>query len=95
MIQWETVFADAVWFHWTGITPSLSAGSAAVTLEAVKTAKQMGLAVSCDLNYRAKLWKWGKSAAEVMPELVSYTDLVVANEEDADKVFGIKAPDRM
>ena len=93
MIQWETVFADAVWFHWTGITPSLSAGSAAVTLEAVKTAKQLGLAVSCDLNYRAKLWKWGKSAAEGMPELVSYTDLVVANEEDADKVFGIKAPD--
>ena len=93
MIDWEKVLSDAAWFHWTGITPSLSAGAAAVTLEAVKAAKRLGLTVSCDLNYRAKLWKWGKSAAEVMPDLVAYTDLVVANEEDADKVFGIKAPD--
>ena len=58
-----------------------------------KTAKEMGLTVSCDLNYRKKLWKWGKAPGEVMPELVAYCDVAVGNEEDADKVFGIKAPD--
>ena len=93
MIKWNEVLADVIWFHWTGITPSLSAGAAAATLEAVQTARKMGVTVSCDLNYRAKLWKWGKSASEVMPDLVAHTDMVVANEEDADKVFGIKAPD--
>jgi 2-dehydro-3-deoxygluconokinase len=92
MIRWADVLAGVKWFHWTGITPSLSEGAAATTLEAVKTAKKMGLTVSCDLNYRAKLWKWGKPAAEVMPDLVAHTDVVVANEEDADKVFDIKAP---
>lgn len=90
-IDWGTVFAGADWFHWTGITPAISAGAAAVCLEAVKTAKEMGLTVSSDLNFRKKLWKWGKKPGEVMPELVSYCDLAVGNEEDADKVFGIKA----
>ena len=93
MIDWHTVFADADWFHWTGITPAISSGTAEVCLEAVKTARQMGLTVSCDLNYRSKLWKWGKKPGEVMPELVSYTDIAIGNEEDADKVFGIKAPE--
>jgi 2-dehydro-3-deoxygluconokinase len=93
MIDWQTVFADADWFHWTGITPAISAGTAAVCLEAVKTAKEMGLTVSCDLNYRKKLWKWGKSPSEVMPKLVEHTDVAIGNEEDADKVFGIKAPE--
>lgn len=93
MVDWKKVFADADWFHWTGITPSVSAGAAAVCLEGVKTAKEMGLKVSCDLNYRAKLWKWGKKAGEVMQELVSYCDIAIGNEEDAEKVFGIKAPD--
>ena len=93
MIDWQTVFADADWFHWTGITPAISAGTADVCLEAVKTAKAMGLTVSCDLNYRSKLWKWGKQPGEVMPELVAYADVAIGNEEDADKVFGIKAPD--
>jgi 2-dehydro-3-deoxygluconokinase len=93
MIDWTSVFADADWFHWTGITPAISAGTAAVCLEAVKTAKQMGVTVSCDLNYRKKLWKWGKQPVEVMPELVSYTDVAIGNEEDAAKVFGIHAPD--
>ncbi|MBI5960493.1 MAG: sugar kinase [Chloroflexi bacterium] len=92
-IDWKTVFADADWFHWTGITPAISAGTAAVCLEAVKAARQMGLIVSCDLNYRAKLWKWGRPANEVMPELVQYCDVAVGNEEDAAKVFGIHAPD--
>jgi 2-dehydro-3-deoxygluconokinase len=93
MIDWKKVFADADWFHWTGITPAISVGTAEVCLEAVQVAKEMGLTISCDLNYRKKLWKWGKKPGEVMPELVSYCDIAVGNEEDADKVFGIKAPE--
>jgi 2-dehydro-3-deoxygluconokinase len=93
VIDWRAAFSDASWFHWTGITPAISAGAAAVCLEAVKTAKALGLTVSCDLNYRKKLWKWGKRPEEVMPELVSHSDVAVGNEEDAEKVFGIRAPD--
>ncbi len=93
MIDWLAVLAGADWFHWTGITPALSEGAAQVCLEAAQTARGMGLTVSCDLNYRAKLWKWGKKPAEVMPALVSQCDVVIGNEEDADQVFGIKAPD--
>jgi 2-dehydro-3-deoxygluconokinase len=92
MIDWKNVFADASWFHWSGITPAISAGAAEVCLEAAKTAKEMGLTVSCDLNYREKLWKWGKQPGEVMPELIQYADVGIGNEEDAEKVFGIKAP---
>jgi 2-dehydro-3-deoxygluconokinase len=93
MIDWKTVFADADWFHWTGITPAISKGAADVCLEAVQCARELGVTVSCDLNYRAKLWKWGKPAGEVMADLVTYCDVAIGNEEDADKVFGIKAPD--
>jgi len=93
MIDWKRVFADADWFHWTGITPAISSGTADVCLEAVQVAKETGLTVSCDLNYRKKLWKWGKTPGEVMPELVQYCDIAIGNEEDADKVFGIKAPE--
>ena len=92
MVDWQAVFADADWFHWTGITPAISEGAADVCLEAVQVAKAMGLTVSCDLNFRNKLWKWGKKAGEVMPELVRHSDVAIGNEEDADKVFGIKAP---
>jgi 2-dehydro-3-deoxygluconokinase len=92
MLDWKSIFAEATWFHWTGITPAISEGAAKACLEAVQVARQMGITVSCDLNYRAKLWKWGKSAGEVMRELVSSCDLAVGNEEDADKVFGIRAP---
>jgi len=90
MIDWPTVFEGAQWFHWTGITPAISEGAAAVCLEAVQAARAAGLTVSCDLNYRAKLWKWGRSASEVMPELVALSHVAVGNEEDAEKVFGIK-----
>jgi 2-dehydro-3-deoxygluconokinase len=93
MLDWQAVFADADWFHWTGITPAVSQGAAEVCLEAIQTAKHMGLTVSCDLNYRKNLWKWGKKASEVMPELVSFCDVAIGNEEDAEKVFGIKAPE--
>jgi len=93
MIDWRTVFEDATWFHWTGITPAISEGAAAVCLEAVRTAREMGLTVSCDLNYRSKLWKWGAQPGEVMRDLVSLCDVAIGNEEDAAKVFGIHAPD--
>jgi 2-dehydro-3-deoxygluconokinase len=93
MIDWEAAFASADWFHWTGITPAISAGAADICLEAVKAAKAHGLIVSTDMNYRSKLWKWGKQPEEVMEELVSYCDVAIGNEEDAEKVFGIKAPD--
>ncbi|MBN1440435.1 MAG: sugar kinase [Anaerolineales bacterium] len=93
MVDWDAVFADADWFHWTGITPAVSQSAAETCLEAVKAAKRLGRTVSCDLNYRAKLWKWGKAAGEVMAELVAHCDLAVGNEEDAEKVFGIRAPE--
>lgn len=93
MIDWKTIFANAGWFHWTGITPSLSPSSAEACLEAIKIARKMGLTISCDLNYRAKLWSWGKKASEVIPEMAGMCDLVIANEEDAEKVFGIKSPE--
>ncbi|HMM28073.1 MAG TPA: sugar kinase [Aggregatilineaceae bacterium] len=93
MIDWAAVFAGADWFHWTGITPAISSGAAAACLEAVRAAKERGLTVSCDLNFRKNLWKWGKQASEVMPELVSYCDVAIGNEEDAAQVFGIHAPD--
>lgn len=92
MIDWASAFKNASWFHWTGITPAISEGAAAACLEAVHVAKAMGLTVSCDLNYRSKLWKWGRAASEVMPELVSQCDVALGNEEDASKVFGIEAP---
>ena len=93
MIDWDTVFQGADWFQWTGITPAISAGAAAVCLEAVKKAKQHGLTVSADLNYRKNLWKWGKQPGEVMEEIVSFTDIAIGNEEDAEKVFGIHPPE--
>lgn len=91
MIDWQDAFAEADWFHWTGITPAVSEGAAQVCLEAAQTAREMGLTVSCDLNFRKNLWKWGKRANEVMPDLVSCCDIAIGNEEDADRVFGIRA----
>ena len=89
-IDWKKVLEGADWFHWTGITPALSQGAADVCLEAIKAANAMGITVSCDLNYRKNLWKYGKKASEVMPALVEGSDVILGNEEDADKVFGIK-----
>jgi hypothetical protein len=90
MIDWEEVLKGADWFHWTGITPALSQGAADACMEAIKAANKLGVPVSCDLNYRKKLWKYGKSVSEVMPELVQGCDLILGNEEDAEKEFGIK-----
>jgi 2-dehydro-3-deoxygluconokinase len=89
-VDWSKVFAEAEWFHFTGITPALSPKAAAATLEAAKAAKRLGLTVSADLNYRKKLWTTAK-AKEVMTEICQYVDVCIANEEDAEKVFGIKA----
>ena len=90
MVDWHEVFKGADWFHWTGITPAISESAALACLEAINVANEMGVFVSCDLNYRKNLWKWGKTAAEVMPELVRGCDLILGKEEDAEKEFGIK-----
>jgi 2-dehydro-3-deoxygluconokinase len=89
MIDWDKVLEGATWFHWTGITPAISQGAADVCLEAIQTANRKGITVSCDLNYRKNLWKYGKTAGEVMPELVAGTDIVLGNEEDAAMVLDI------
>lgn len=89
-IDWEKVFEGVEWFHWTGITPALSQGAADVTLEAIKAANELGVTVSTDLNYRAKLWKYGKEPGEIMPDLVEGCDVILGNEEDAEKHFGIE-----
>lgn len=89
-IDWKEILKDSTWFHWTGITPALSANAAAECLKAIKTANDLGVTVSCDINYRGNLWKYGKTAAEVMPEMVAGSDIILGNEEDCEKVFGIK-----
>lgn len=90
MIDWEKILKEADWFHWTGITPALSQGAADVCLEALEVANRLGVMVSVDLNYRKNLWKYGKTAVEVMPSLVEKSDIILGNEEDAETVFGIK-----
>lgn len=88
--DWEEILKDADWFHWTGITPALSENAAKECLKAIKTANDMGITVSCDINYRGNLWKYGKKASEVMSEMVAGCDVILGNEEDCEKVFGIK-----
>ncbi len=90
-IEWGRVFEGAGWFHITGITPAISRSAADLALESVRKARAAGVTVSCDLNYRKNLWKWGKSAAEVMPDLVRNADIVIANEEDVQQTLGIEA----
>ena len=90
MFNWKEILKDATWFHWTGITPAISQGAADACLEAIKTANEMGITFSTDLNYRKNLWKYGKTASEVMAALVEGCDVILGNEEDAEKVFGIK-----
>ncbi len=90
MIDWEKVFESAGWFHWTGITPAISQGAADVCLEAVLAASKLGITISTDLNYRAKLWQYGGEREAIMTELTSYCDVILGNEEDAEKHFNIK-----
>ena len=90
--DWDDIFNDADWFHFTGITPALSKEVAEISLEACKAAKEKGIVVSCDLNFRKKLWS-NKEANETMSKLCKYVDICIANEEDAKDVFAIEAKD--
>lgn len=88
--NWDDILHDANWFHWTGITPALSENAASECLKAIRTANKLGITVSCDINYRDNLWKYGKTAQEIMPDMVAGSDIILGNEEDCEKVFGIK-----
>ena len=88
MIDWEKVLEGATWFHWSGITTAISESAAEACLEAVKVAHQLGLTISCDLNYRAKLWQYGKTPSEVMPELLAYTNVVLGDIDTAFFMLG-------
>lgn len=90
MVDWKSVFKDVGWFHWTGITPAISQGAADACLEALKIASDVGVTISTDLNYRAKLWNYGGDREAIMTELTSYCDIILGNEEDAEKHFDIK-----
>ena len=88
-IDWDKTFEGVEWFHITGITPAISESAMELSLESVKEAKKRGITVSCDLNYRKNLWKYGKKASEVMRELANYVDVAIANEEDVQKSLEI------
>jgi 2-dehydro-3-deoxygluconokinase len=88
-IEWRSALQDATWFHTTGITPAISASAAELVLEGLHAARTMGIQTSCDLNYRKNLWKWGKPAAEVMPEIAKLVDVCIANEEDCQKALNL------
>lgn len=90
--DWDEIFKDTQWFHFTGITPALSDTAAELTLEALRKAKQNKVKVSCDLNYRGKLWSPEK-ANKIMSQFMKYVDIILGNEEDAEKIFSIKAPE--
>ena len=89
--NWDAIFDGVDWFHITGITPAISESAMLLSLESVREAKKRGVTVSCDLNYRKNLWKYGKKAEEVMRELANYVDVAIANEEDVQKSLGITA----
>ena len=91
-IDWGRAFKDATWFHLTGITPAISRNSSDLCFVALEAARQHGLTVSCDYNYRKKLWKWGRPARDVMREIVSLVDVGIANEEDCQEALGIRVP---
>ena len=89
-IDWEWVFNGASWFHITGITPAISLSASELSLEAVKKAREKGVSITCDLNFRKNLWQYGKSAPEIMGDLVKYVDIVVGNEEDCQRSLGVR-----
>lgn len=94
MIDWENIFKDANWFHWSGITPALSQDLADVCEEALIMASQMGLTISADLNYRPTLWNYGKKANEVMPNLIQYCDVLLGGIDDSENCLGIKTTEK-
>ena len=88
-VDWEKVLEDATWFHWSGITPAISESAAEACLEAVKVAHKLGLTISCDLNYRSKLWQYGKTPSEVMPEILHYSNVILGDIDTAYFMLGI------
>jgi 2-dehydro-3-deoxygluconokinase len=90
-IAWDDVFTDACWFHLSGITPALSASAAQVSIEAVKMAKSTGVTISCDLNYRRKLWRYGTQPHEIMTTIAGYADIVMGNEEDYQQSLRVES----
>jgi 2-dehydro-3-deoxygluconokinase len=90
-IEWSKAFDGGTWFHITGITPAISQSAADLSIDSVRAARELGLTVSCDLNYRKNLWKYGKAAKEVMGDLFRYVDVGIANEEDCQAALGIQA----
>jgi 2-dehydro-3-deoxygluconokinase len=90
--EWRRILSGAGWLHISGITPAISAGAAAITLDAARTAQSLGITVSCDYNNRAKLWKWGKSARDVMPEIIRNVDIGIAGRDDCQTMLGVEAP---
>lgn len=90
MIDWEKIFSDAGWFHWSGIAAALSQDGADACREALEIADRMGLTISCDLNFRKKLWNYGSSAAEVMQPLVQYSDVIFGAEPEYKEILGIQ-----
>lgn len=89
MINWEAVFENANWFHWSGITPGISQDAADVCLEAIETASRLGITISTDFNYRANLWNYGKSPSEIMEKMISYCDVILAGDYASKQYFGI------
>ncbi len=88
-IDWDSALKNVTWFHITGITPAISASAAELALDSLRKARELGIQTSCDLNFRKNLWKWGKAACEVMPQLIKLTDVCIANEEDCQKALSI------
>jgi 2-dehydro-3-deoxygluconokinase len=89
--NWEVILKDAQWFHWSGITPAISMNAATACLEAIRTARKMGITVSGDINYRRNLWQYGKTARDIMPSLIEGTDVIVAGITDFENCLGISA----
>ncbi|MBC3759180.1 sugar kinase [Hyunsoonleella sp. SJ7] len=92
MVNWEDVLKDADWFHWTGITPAISEGAAKCCLDAIKTANEMGITVSGDINSRSNMWKYGKTMQEVIPNLVEHCDVVITSSNGINQMFGLGDP---
>jgi 2-dehydro-3-deoxygluconokinase len=90
LFNWDTILAGADWFHWCGITPAISEGAAKACLDAVKTAKKLGITVSSDIYYRSNLWKYGKTPQDILPELASYSDIILASRKNIEEIFGLK-----
>ncbi len=93
--DWDLIFKDAKWFHISGITPALSQKSADLTLRAIKLARNLGIKISCDLNYRKKLWNYGRTAKEILNEFIPFIDVLIANEEDLQKSLDIELDQRI